>query len=140
MGASIGAILSPSWHSMCTGARQLGLEEGSDVDGMVAGLYTAATHGGLFFGPTIGSPVMQAYGFEWSATLTAAICFCSVSAVITYVIIKRMCLKRNIKKNINDVKTEASQLVEMHEVYDYKSDATHIQQNDQQKENATHHH
>ncbi|KAK7091761.1 hypothetical protein V1264_009403 [Littorina saxatilis] len=112
LGPAVGAALIPALKCLYTGARHMGFQDGLDLDGLVTGLLNSAIHFGFFLGPTIGSPVVQEYGFEWSATLNASFTLLAAILMIAYVIVEKTCLHYDDDKNPSDVKTDTTFLTD----------------------------
>ncbi|XP_076456374.1 MFS-type transporter SLC18B1-like [Babylonia areolata] len=74
-GLGIGAALNCTLKCLVVGARQEGFEDNLDTFGLISGLFNSAFSLGTFIGPTVGSVIVEYYGFDWASTVDAAIFF-----------------------------------------------------------------
>ncbi|KAK3752933.1 hypothetical protein RRG08_066630 [Elysia crispata] len=72
-GLGIGCTIIPTMKCIVMGARELGFADNISTFGMVSGLFNATFHFGAFLGPTIAGALVEQIGFEYSATVIAAI-------------------------------------------------------------------
>ncbi|XP_070209140.1 MFS-type transporter SLC18B1-like isoform X2 [Littorina saxatilis] len=129
-GPAVGAAVIPAVKLLYAGARRLGFHDGLDLDGLVSGLLTSLIHFGTFLGPTIGSPVMQEFGFEWSASLNAAFCLFAASLLIVYIIVEKTCLHYDDNKKTSDVKTETTFVIDAPNGNNFTTDTSPLPQNE----------
>ncbi|XP_048742491.2 MFS-type transporter SLC18B1-like [Ostrea edulis] len=80
VGLGLGCAIIPTFRSLMDSAKALKMEENMDTYGVVAGLYNSCYSFGEFLGPTVGSALVDRFGFDWSATGCAGLL--TTSAII----------------------------------------------------------
>ncbi|XP_056001783.1 MFS-type transporter SLC18B1-like [Ostrea edulis] len=80
VGLGLGCAIIPTFRSLVDSAKALGMEDDMDTHGVVAGLYNCFYSLGELLGPTVGSALVDRFGFNWSATGCAGLL--ATSAII----------------------------------------------------------
>ncbi|KAK7091110.1 MFS-type transporter SLC18B1-like [Littorina saxatilis] len=91
MGLSVGSALVCTLKCLFNGAKMVGFEDNLDTYGMVSGFFNSAFSFGTFIGPTVGSAIQDYKGFDWAATVTAAVFAVAAISFASYVILAKSC-------------------------------------------------
>ncbi|XP_070535328.1 MFS-type transporter SLC18B1-like [Ptychodera flava] len=73
VGLSLGCSLIPLFYDLISTARWKGMPDNLGTYGVVSGLFNGLFSLGSFVGPTAGGALTQAAGFNWAATVFAAL-------------------------------------------------------------------
>ncbi|XP_071114196.1 MFS-type transporter SLC18B1-like [Haliotis cracherodii] len=91
VGLFIGCALIPTINCLLIGAKKLGFKENIDTYGLVSGLFNSAYCLGTFIGPTLGGVLKEHFGFDWAATLVAALFLLAGISVSLYTCSTKPC-------------------------------------------------
>ncbi|XP_070535327.1 MFS-type transporter SLC18B1-like [Ptychodera flava] len=73
VGLSLGCSMIPMFYDLISTARWKGMPDNLGTYGLVSGLFNSLFSLGSFVGPTAGGALSQAAGFNWAATVFAAL-------------------------------------------------------------------
>ncbi|GFR75436.1 MFS-type transporter SLC18B1-like [Elysia marginata] len=83
-GLGIGCTVIPTMKCCVIGARELGFPDNIITYGMVSGLSNANFHLGAFLGPTLAGALVEEIGFDYSATIVAAMFMTSLFIILGF--------------------------------------------------------
>ena len=91
LGLGIGALFIPTFKDTLECAMRAGYPDSFETYGTVSGLFQAFFSFGGFLGPTIGGAGAQTIGFDWTATILAALLLLISLAIAAFQINNRCC-------------------------------------------------